>query len=740
MKTIKIIQLLMFLLVSITSYGQNKFSANSKALAMQLHGITAAKSISEELINSLNQLYPIRLIQGQYHIGALIKVNPDFDQSKLNDLGARVNTRINNIWSVTIPLTSVQKLNDIEGIQYVEVDTKIRQKLDAATAECNVNLVHSGTGLKMKCYGDSVVIGIVDGGFDFTHPTFYDTSGTNLRILRAWDQEDTQGPPPPGFTYGTEIVGSQALLDKKSAGSGDHGTHVAGIASGSAYLVPDFQYMGVAPAADLIFINCGDASSSVTDGINYIFQYAGSIGRPAVVNLSLGSHIGPHDGTSLMDQAIDGLAGQGRIVAGAAGNEGDTPLHLYHAFSNDTVKTFMDFASDDPDYNSGRIDQWGSAGSDFSMSLSVMDENGEILASTPFYAASENPSVEQVVMIGSDSLHYRITGVASNPQNQKPNLLAEIDRLSNAYWLTLIITSATSQVHVWNDGTGDGASLYDTLNGEQVPGYTAGDNSYTVGEIGGTSNKIISVGAYTTKNQFVNIKGETITGGDPLGQIAYFSSLGPTADGRTKPEITAPGEKLVSSVNSFSPEYDENNSHTVLMIEKESSKWYFAAMQGTSMATPMTTGIIALMLQANHMLEPQMVKQLLKDNARTDSFTGEIPPEGSNLWGWGKIDAQKAVLAAFNIEGIENYSNSYISLYPNPTTGVVYLKNDRSGEINSEIRVFNSLGINVLSQPMTQKTNEACRLDLSGYSAGLYLITFTTDSGENIHLKVVINK
>jgi len=707
---------------------------------MRLQGITATKSISGEIINSLNHLYPIRLIQGQYGIGALIKVSNDPDQRKLNDLGIRVNTRIDKIWSVTIPLTSLQKLSEIDGIQYVEVDTKISQKLDDATAECNVKLVHSGTGLKRKCYGDSVVIGIVDGGFDFTHPSFYDTTGMNLRVLRAWDQEDTQGPPPSGFTYGSEIVGSQALLDKKSAGSGDHGTHVAGIAGGSGYLVPDLRYMGVAPAADLIFVNCGEAASSVTDGINYIFQSAGAAGRPAVVNLSLGSHIGPHDGTSLMDQAIDGLTGQGRIVAGAAGNEGDTPLHLFHAFSNDTVKTFVDFADEDPDYNSGRIDEWGSAGSDFSMSLSVMDENGEILASTPFYAASENPSVEQVVMIGSDSLHYRITGVASNPQNQKPNLLAEIDRLRNAYLLTLIITSSNSQVHVWNDGTGDGASLFDTLNGEQVPGYTAGDNNCTVGEIGGTSKKIISVGAYTTKNQFVNIKGETITGGDPLGQIAYFSSLGPTADGRTKPEITAPGEKLVSSVNSFSPTYDENNDYTVLMVEKESSSWYFAAMQGTSMATPMATGIIALMLQANHTLGPEVVKQLLKDNARTDSFTGEIPPEGSNLWGWGKIDAQKAVLAAFNIEGIENSSNSYLSFFPNPTTGVVYIKNGHSGGINSKISVINSSGITVLNQPVTWKTNEAFRLDLSGYSAGLYLVTLTSDSGENIYQRVVISK
>jgi len=58
-----------------------------------------------------------------------------------------------------------------------------------------------------------------------------------------------------------------------------------------------------------------------------------------------------------------------------------------------------------------------------------------------------------------------------------------------------------------------------------------------------------------------------------------------------------------------------------LKVEKGSTAWYFAAMQGTSMATPMTTGIIALMLQANPKLGPEQVKQILKDGARRDSYT-----------------------------------------------------------------------------------------------------------------------
>jgi len=459
-----------------------------------------------------------------------------------------------------------------------------------------------------------------------------------------------------------------------------------------------------------------------------------------VVNLSLGSHIGPHDGTSLIDQAIDGLVGQGKIVAGAAGNEGDTPLHIYHAFSNDTIKTFVDFEGNTTSFNTGLIDQWGSASSDFSMSMSISNQQGQVLASTPFYAASSNPAIDQVIMIGSDSLHYKVTGVGSSPLNQKPDLLATIDRLNKKYRVTLILTSSNSQVNLWNHGVGDGASLYDTLNSIKIPGYKAGDNVCTIGEIGGTSKKIITVGAYVTKYQFVNIKGNTMTSSDSLNHLASFSSRGPTVDGRTKPEITAPGEKLVSSVNSYSPKYGENNDNTVLKVEKGGSAWYFAAMQGTSMATPMTSGIIALMLQANPKLGPEQVKQMLQDNARTDTYTGTIPSGGSNIWGWGKIDAQKSVLAAFGSQGIEGNDASGISAFPNPSAGIVFLKNTIAAGQTSEISVRNMMGATVLHQWHTWSNDGLYRLDLNGLPTGMYLIIIDNNLKGQEHLKVLINR
>ena len=741
MKTIRTFFFLAMYVIALPLFAQNvQFSPNTKAFLLKAGELSLQKTSVTAVASGLTQFYPVRTIGGQNYIGALVKVLPDIDRKGLENLGIMINTLAGDIWSVKIPVISLEGMKNIRGLEYVEVDGRISQRLDNATTESKVKLVQAGTGVKRRCLGDSVVIGIIDGGFDYTHPTFYDTTGTRLRILRAWEQDNTAGPKPAGFSYGTEIVGSQALLNKKSSGSGNHGSHVAGIAGGSGYLTPGAQYRGVAPAADIIMVNTSDAGTSVTDGINYVFQQAAALGRPAVANLSLGSHIGPHDGTSLQDQAIDNLVGQGKIVAGAAGNEGDTPLHLAYNFANDTVRTFVEFETNNTSYNTGKIDQWGSANSDFVMGIRVSDNSGTVLASTPFYKASDNPNVENIIMIGGDSLAYTVTGVGSSTLNQKPNILAAIYKLKKNYIVTLILTSANTQLNIWNHGVGDGAALTDVLNGVKQPGYKAGDVICTVGEIGGTSKKIITVGAYATKFSFVNMKGDTVKSSDSLNRLAYFSSRGPTVDGRTKPEITAPGEKLVSSVNSTDTTYNENYTNTVMKVEQGGSKWYFGAMQGTSMATPMTTGIIALMLQANPTLGPERVKQILQDNARTDIYTGTIPPSGSNTWGWGKIDAQKSVQAAFNVQGIAWLGISGISAYPNPTIGIVNLKNNSSGSLSSAISVRNLSGIIVKEAFHYWNSGEVYQLDLSLLPEGTYIITLTGSNDVIASLKIQLSK
>lgn len=129
-----------------------------------------------------------------------------------------------------------------------------------------------------------------------------------------------------------------------------------------------------------------------------------------------------------------------------------------------------------------------------------------------------------------------------------------------------------------------------------------------------------------------------------VGEIADFSSRGPTIDGRTKPDITAPGNIIVSAVSSYDSNFSPSADRTVGSISNGTNTWYFGALEETSMATPMVTGVVALLLEAYPDLTPDQVKELLKDDATTDSFTVSIPSSGDNTWGWEKVDALNSLL------------------------------------------------------------------------------------------------
>jgi hypothetical protein len=383
-------------------------------------------------------------------------------------------------------------------------------------------------------------------------------------------------------------------------------------------------------------------------------DYAAAVHKPCVINLSWGSHIGPHDGTSAFDQGCDLLAGRGKIIVGAAGNQGADSIYLAKSFSaiDTSLFSFIRFPGAAKGTNGQTvIDVWGIANQNFNVAVNIYNTTtDQYEAGTKYCSANINGIVVDTLYdleAMPDSSFVTIsTGI--NPLNNKPHAMLTIDNSKqdnpNKY-IQVEITGKSTGIKAW---AATGAAIF---SGRGYGGNTlGGSTTCTVGELGGTGNNIISVGAYTSLNTYTALNGTTQTTRfpNPVGAIAPFSSKGPTADGRTKPDITAPGNAIISSVNRFDNIFTNSSNLVAAAVTSGSTNWYFAVNQGTSMSAPMVTGTIALWLQADPSLTSLQVKTYLADSAITDVFTGAIPAGGSNTWGYGKVDAYRGLKKVLN--------------------------------------------------------------------------------------------
>ena len=152
------------------------------------------------------------------------------------------------------------------------------------------------------------------------------------------------------------------------------------------------------------------------------------------------------------------------------------------------------------------------------------------------------------------------------------------------------------------------------------------ETARTIG-IPATSNASIAVASHVSKNEWVSdtgIQQDNIL----IGRSSPFSSLGPTRDGRWKPDISAPGQYLTAAL--------ANNSELSQESQFAQTSTKLVSIAGTSMATPVVTGAIALMLQKKPTLTPSQILDLLKQSARRDLQTGVAI--WTPTYGAGKLD------------------------------------------------------------------------------------------------------
>lgn len=707
---------------------------------------------------SNNSLFSEIQIKNNGYTYALILVNDSLKESTLTDRGIFINSKINQIWSIQVPVSKMLDLSQIPGILYVEKATYAnasRIKNDIERQSSSVDKVHTGllNSLPLNYTGKGVIVGIVDIGFQNNNPTFFSQDGKKTRISRYWHQ-GIQGNPPHGFSYGKEFKDSQEIILANDM-DGTHGTHVAGIAAGSGLSTPNFQYKGMAPDAELVFVTIkysndtlvgsalGDyvvANPCIIDAYRYIFDYANSVGKPAVINLSWGMHTGPHDGTSLFDLACDMLVGRGKVLVGANGNDGDNPMHWFHAFNNDTVATMMmennrQWRTKESVY----CDFWGSKSSSFAIQVQVIDTSLNVIYQTPFISSlSDSLSVFNIT---ADSAFFKIEleAMASYINNQKPNIIVMIEQPNQAkYALIARIYSDSSNVHAWNSGAvrswSSGAFRNKWGKWDYENSMIAGNTQFTLGENGGTSKSVISVGATAARSSYTNVNGQFINDSGYVwpGQLAKFSSRGPSVDGRIKPNVVAPGYDVPSAVN--------NQQFAAWMLEKTLLKsvfrgdtQYWTAFNGTSMAAPHVAGIVALVLQANPNLTAEQVKLIIETTAISDSQTGATP---NNDYGYGKINAYAAVLKALQIAGINAYHSPVnFLIYPNPSSDFISIQSAYAIQPH-QVSVVNVLG--QIQTPIIKYLSSInlLEMDIRLLSDGIYTLLIKHE-GETFIYKIL---
>jgi subtilisin family serine protease len=576
----------------------------------------------------------------------------------LEAAGAIIGTRCpDGSRTLTIPVANFAALRQVPGLARITASYRCQPNNDVSVPLTNATpgmWTHAGSGVFNGNAGANVIVGIVDTGVDWSHDDFKKVDGTT-RILSLWDQ-NTTATPPSGYSYGTEWTAAQINAGTcTSHDTNGHGTHVAGSAAGdgsaTANSQPAYQFMGMAPKADLVVVATDFSTAHVLDGVNYVFQKAAALGKNAVVNLSLGNNYGAHDGTETFDTSLNSLTGPGKIVVVAAGNAEGQSLHARQlvppAGGPQTITLNVPAFTANAGANNDFVvlDCYYPASAN--MTVSITSPGPSPVTVGPVTLGNYGSNVSAAGTI------YLENGSTPSPGGDKNVFVQLYDSNASSppragVWTITLTPVSTTASTAW-----DGWIAQEQLGAAGVAATFTSDVDETdlVGSPGSAA-QAITVGAFISKVNWPASDGfsHSYVGLTNVGAIASFSSCGPLRNGAMKPDIAAPGTAIVSSKSSFmSP------TPSTALVNPDGRH---LTMAGTSMATPHVTGACALLLAATPNQTPAQLKTALSTGAVTDGNTGAVP---NGAWGNGKlhlngVDAQAPTAAVSSPNGGETWA------------------------------------------------------------------------------------
>lgn len=527
------------------------------------------------------------------NIHAIVRLCDEADLDRLAaDYGVAFNVVTGNLATAVIPMSALVDFAEDPDVENVDAGNSVKAMTDLAREYSHVDALHVGLPDFPRSFtGKGVLIGVIDTGFDFMHPAFRDAGG-NSRIIHVWDQSGRNGNTS-SMGYGVVFDTPELIRSAAHDVSRDtHGSHVAAIAASSADV-----YKGMAPESDIVVVATDKSESGIIDALAYLLDYAEKEKKPMAINLSMGTVIGFKDGTDPIASMIDGLldeSGKKCLMAIAAGNEG----HRNSTIVTEVVGQgeVINTSFTPPSHMRENVFIGCSTTSAFQVSLSLVGSDGVAFETSISSDASESVSHENITGEKDYSL------VTLSPMKDADGLQRGVSvnlyaPLKEGQKWKLVVTGAAGKYIACCD-------------------YGEFDNGSNASTMAATAcGKIpISVGAYVSRDKFTNLQGMERSSDWTVGERYPLSGMGPTFDGRDKPDVLAPGAHIISAINNYAASYNVNRedlAYTEVDALIPGRTNYWGAMCGTSMATPVVTGIMALWLQANPRLDFDHVRKLI---------------------------------------------------------------------------------------------------------------------------------